>query len=61
MVLDRLLHPGNLRISHLEENVRAADVVLSPEELAALDGLFPRNGAVAGARHDKDRSKELNI
>jgi hypothetical protein len=45
----------------LEENVRAADVVLSPEELAALDGLFPRNGAVAGARHDKDRSKELNI
>ena len=53
--------PGTLRISHLEENVRAADVVLSPEDLAALDGLFPRNGAVAGARHDKDRSKELNI
>jgi len=53
--------PGTIRISHLEENVRAADVVLSPEDLAALDGLFPRNGAVAGARHDKDRSKELNI
>ena len=53
--------PGTLRISHLEENVRAADVVLSPEDLAALDGLFPRNGAAAGARHDKDRSKELNI
>ena len=53
--------PGTLRISHLEENVRAADVVLSLEDLAALDGLFPRNGAAAGARHDKDRSKELNI
>ena len=53
--------PGTLRISHLEENVRAADVVLSPEDLAVLDGLFPRNGAAAGARHDKDRSKELNI
>jgi aryl-alcohol dehydrogenase-like predicted oxidoreductase len=53
--------PGTLRISHLEENVRAADVVLSPEDLALLDGLFPRNGAAAGARHDKDRSKELNI
>ena len=52
---------GTLRISHLEENVRAADVVLSPEDLAVLDGLFPRNGAAAGARHDKDRSKELNI
>ena len=53
--------PGTLRISHLEENVRAADVGLSPEDLAVLDGLFPRNGAAAGARHDKDRSKELNI
>jgi aryl-alcohol dehydrogenase-like predicted oxidoreductase len=53
--------PGTLRVSHLEENVRAADVVLSPEDLAVLDGLFPRNGAAAGARHDKDRSKELNI
>jgi aryl-alcohol dehydrogenase-like predicted oxidoreductase len=53
--------PGTLRVSHLEENVRAAGVVLSPEDLAALDGLFPRNGAAAGARHDKDRSKELNI
>ena len=53
--------PGTLQISHLEENVRAAEVVLSPEDLAALDGLFPRNGAAAGARHDKDRSKELNI
>ncbi len=53
--------PGTLQISHLEENVRGANVVLSPEELSALDGLFPRNGAAAGARHDKDRSKELNI
>jgi aryl-alcohol dehydrogenase-like predicted oxidoreductase len=53
--------PGTLRISHLEENVRAADVVLSTEDLAVLDGIFPRNGAAAGARHDKDRSKELNI
>jgi aryl-alcohol dehydrogenase-like predicted oxidoreductase len=53
--------PGTLRVSHLEENVRAAGVVLSPEDLAVLDGIFPRNGAAAGARHDKDRSKELNI
>ena len=53
--------PGTLQIFHLEENVHAADVVLSPEDLSALHGLFPRSGAVAGARHDKDRSKELNI
>jgi aryl-alcohol dehydrogenase-like predicted oxidoreductase len=53
--------PGTVQISHLEENVRAADVVLSAEDLSAIDRLFPRNGAAAGARHDKDRSKELNI
>lgn len=53
--------PGTLRISHLEENVRAVDIVLSPEDLSAIDRLFPRNGAAAGARHDKDRSHELNI
>jgi aryl-alcohol dehydrogenase-like predicted oxidoreductase len=28
--------PGTLRLSHLEENVRATGVVLSPEDLAAL-------------------------
>jgi hypothetical protein len=61
MALDRLPHPVTLRISHLEENVRAADVVLSLEDLSALDGQFSRNGAAAGACHDKDRSRELNI
>ncbi len=53
--------PGTLSIAHLEENVHVADVVLSPEDLTALDRLFPRSGAAAGARHDKDRSHELNI
>ena len=53
--------PGTLRLSHLEENVSAADVLLSAEDLSALDRLFPRSGAAAGARHDKDRSRELNI
>lgn len=52
--------PGTRRISHLEENVRAADIVLTADELAAIDRLFPR-GAAAGARHDYDRSQELNI
>lgn len=52
--------PGTRRIAHLEENVRAADIVLTADDLAAIDRLFPR-GAAAGARHDYDRSKELNI
>ena len=53
--------PGTYQISHLEENTRAAEIVLTTEELAEIDRLFPRTGAAAGARHDKDRSHELNI
>ena len=53
--------PGTRQIRHLEENVAAAEIVLNAEELAAIDKLFPRNGAAAGARHEYDRSKELNI
>jgi aryl-alcohol dehydrogenase-like predicted oxidoreductase len=53
--------PGTHHIAHLEENARAADIVLTAEELAAIDRLFPQKGFAAGARHDYDRSKELNI
>jgi aryl-alcohol dehydrogenase-like predicted oxidoreductase len=53
--------PGTHQIAHLEENVHAADVVLTADELAAIDKLFPQKGAAVGARHDYDRSKELNI
>jgi aryl-alcohol dehydrogenase-like predicted oxidoreductase len=53
--------PGTHQIAHLEENVRATDIVLTAEQLAAIDRLFPQKGAAAGARHDYDRSKELNI
>ena len=53
--------PGTRQISHLEENVRAAEIILTQDELAAIDKLFPQKGAAIGARHDYDRSKELNI
>jgi aryl-alcohol dehydrogenase-like predicted oxidoreductase len=53
--------PGTRQIRHLEENVAASEIVLNAEELAVIDKLFPRNGAAAGARHEYDRSKELNI
>jgi hypothetical protein len=36
-------------------------VVLTAGDLAVLDRIFPQKGAVAGARHEYDRSKELNI
>ncbi|HEU4343365.1 MAG TPA: aldo/keto reductase [Candidatus Binatia bacterium] len=53
--------PGTHRMAHLEENIGAADIVLTPTDLAEIDGLFPQQGAAAGARHDRDRSSELNI
>jgi aryl-alcohol dehydrogenase-like predicted oxidoreductase len=53
--------PGTRRISHLEENAAAAEIILTTDELAEIDKLFPRQGAASGARHDYDRSKELNI
>ena len=53
--------PGTKRISHLEENVEATNVALTADDLAQIDGIFPRNGGATGARHDRDRSHELNI
>jgi aryl-alcohol dehydrogenase-like predicted oxidoreductase len=53
--------PGTHQITHLEENIGAADISLTPDELVQIDRLFPQKGAVVGARHDYDRSKELNI
>ncbi len=35
---------------HLEENVEAGDITLTPEELARLDEAFPP-GAAAGDRY----------
>jgi aryl-alcohol dehydrogenase-like predicted oxidoreductase len=42
--------PGTKRVRYLEENVAAADVELSTEDLAALEAAVPR-GAVAGDRY----------
>jgi aryl-alcohol dehydrogenase-like predicted oxidoreductase len=38
------------RRTHLDENVAAVDIELTPEELARLDAAFPR-GAAAGGRY----------
>jgi aryl-alcohol dehydrogenase-like predicted oxidoreductase len=42
--------PGTRRIAYLEANVQAAGIVLSADEIAALDRLFEPD-AVAGARY----------
>ena len=53
--------PGTYKITHLEANAAAVSVRLNASDLAAIDKIFPREGAVAGGRHPYDRSKELNI
>ncbi|MEV5408914.1 aldo/keto reductase [Thermopolyspora sp. NPDC052614] len=42
--------PGTKRVKYLEENIAAATVELTPDELTALEQAVPR-GAVAGARY----------
>ena len=53
--------PGTYKIAHLEGNAAAADIDLTAADLAAIDKIFPREGAAAGGRHPYDRSRELNI
>jgi aryl-alcohol dehydrogenase-like predicted oxidoreductase len=52
--------PGTYKIANLEANAAAADIALTTNELAEINRIFPA-GAVAGTRHDYDRSNELNI
>jgi len=47
---DVLAIPGTKKRSRLDENLGALDVVLSPDDLAAIDAVFPPE-AVAGARY----------
>ena len=42
--------PGSRRIKHLEENAAAADIALTPDDLARIDNAAPR-GAAAGDRY----------
>ena len=43
--------PGTGKVHRLEENLAAADMVLTREELAAIESAMPR-GAAAGDRYD---------
>ena len=51
--------PGTKRRRYLEENVAAADVTLSAQDLAAIDGIFP-TGAAAGLRYPEAMMKSVN-
>jgi aryl-alcohol dehydrogenase-like predicted oxidoreductase len=50
--------PGTKRIRYLDENLGALDVPLSDGDLAAIDGIFPRDAA-AGARYPEAAMRML--
>ncbi len=52
--------PGTKRVKYLEQNAAAAEIVLSPEELAAIEAVFPKNSA-AGDRYPEAMMKTVNV
>jgi aryl-alcohol dehydrogenase-like predicted oxidoreductase len=52
--------PGAKSRKHLEENVRAADIVLTPEDLAEIDRIVPP-GAASGTRYPTGQMHRLNV
>jgi aryl-alcohol dehydrogenase-like predicted oxidoreductase len=51
--------PGTRRIRTLEDNVAAADIVLSADDLARIDAVFPK-GAASGHRYAEAARAALN-
>lgn len=51
--------PGTRRIRTLEENAAAVDIVLTPEDLARIEAVFPK-GAASGHRYAEAARAALN-
>lgn len=51
--------PGTKRVRYLEENVKAADLVLTPDQFAAIERVAPAE-AVAGERYGAQASRFLD-
>jgi hypothetical protein len=49
-----------LPLAHIEENVRAADIMLAPEDLAEIDLIVPP-GAASGTRYPIGQMHRLNL
>ena len=52
--------PGAKSRKHIEENVRAADIVLTAEDLAEIDRIVPP-GAASGTRYAIGQMDRLNL
>jgi len=51
--------PGTKRVKYLEQNAAADDIILSPEELAAIEEVFPKDAA-SGLRYPEAMMKSVN-
>ncbi len=51
--------PGTKRVKYIEQNAAAADIVLSQEELAAIEEVFPKDAA-AGLRYPEAMMASVN-
>ncbi len=51
--------PGTKRVKYIEENAAAAHMFLSPEELAVINQVFPKDAA-AGLRYTEAMMKTIN-
>ena len=51
--------PGTRRISTLEDNIAAAEITLTPEDLARIEAIFPK-GAASGHRYAEAARSALN-
>jgi hypothetical protein len=52
--------PGTKSRKHLEENVRAADIVLAADDLVEINRIVPP-GAVSGTRYPIGQMHRLNV
>lgn len=51
--------PGTTKRAHLEENARAVDIVLTPEDLRRIDAVAPK-GVATGARYHEAGMRSIN-
>jgi aryl-alcohol dehydrogenase-like predicted oxidoreductase len=51
--------PGTKRIKYLEENIQAAGITLSPDELQQIENIFPKDAA-SGLRYTEAGMKTVN-
>ncbi len=51
--------PGTTKLKHIVENIKAAEVVLSPAELKQIEEIFPMDAA-SGKRYPETSMKSIN-